>query len=70
MCQERLIKLFSDYDYEIRYHLGKANVVTDTLSRKEKVKPRRVQAMSMTIKLSVKDKILAAHGEASKVENG
>ncbi|GJS22344.1 hypothetical protein Tco_0450976 [Tanacetum coccineum] len=28
----RLIELFSDYDCEIRYHLGKANVVADALS--------------------------------------
>ncbi|GJS80987.1 hypothetical protein Tco_0747528 [Tanacetum coccineum] len=34
---------------EIRYHLRKANVVDDTLSRKEIVKPRRVRAMSMPI---------------------
>ncbi|GJU73238.1 putative reverse transcriptase domain-containing protein [Tanacetum coccineum] len=31
----RWIELFSDYDCEIRYHLGKANVVADALSRKE-----------------------------------
>ncbi|GJZ68907.1 hypothetical protein Tco_0632457 [Tanacetum coccineum] len=35
------IELFSDYDYEIRYHPGKANVVADELSRKERVKPKR-----------------------------
>nr|GEV82381.1 reverse transcriptase domain-containing protein [Tanacetum cinerariifolium] len=29
-------ELFSDYDYEIRYHLGKANVVADTLTHKSK----------------------------------
>ncbi|GKB23660.1 hypothetical protein Tco_0863061 [Tanacetum coccineum] len=48
---------------------GKANVVADALSRKERVKPRRVRAMSMTIRSSVKDKILTAQSEASKVEN-
>nr|GEX36879.1 retrotransposon protein, putative, Ty3-gypsy subclass [Tanacetum cinerariifolium] len=36
MRQRRWIELFSDYDYEIRYHCGKANVVADALSRKEK----------------------------------
>nr|GEU46571.1 putative reverse transcriptase domain, ribonuclease H-like domain, aspartic peptidase domain protein [Tanacetum cinerariifolium] len=30
------LELLSDYDCEIRYHLGKANVVADALSRKEK----------------------------------
>ncbi|GKB41000.1 putative reverse transcriptase domain-containing protein [Tanacetum coccineum] len=43
------------------------NVVADALSRKERVKPRRVRAMSMTIQSGVKDKILAAQGKASKV---
>ncbi|GJU97252.1 putative nucleotidyltransferase, ribonuclease H [Tanacetum coccineum] len=43
------IELFSDYDCEIRYHPGKANVVADALSRKEKVKPKRVRAMNMTL---------------------
>nr|GEV94785.1 putative reverse transcriptase domain-containing protein [Tanacetum cinerariifolium] len=41
MRQRRWIELFSDYDCEIRYHLGKANVVADVLSRKERVKPKR-----------------------------
>ncbi|GKF22129.1 putative reverse transcriptase domain-containing protein, partial [Tanacetum coccineum] len=67
--QRRWIELFSDYDCEISYHPGKANVMADALSRKERVKPRRMRAMSMTIQSDVKDKILAAQGEASKVEN-
>ncbi|GJV06196.1 putative reverse transcriptase domain-containing protein [Tanacetum coccineum] len=69
MRQRIWIKLFSDYDCEIRYHPGKANVVVDALSKKERVKPRRVRAMSMTIQSSVKDNILVAQHEASKIEN-
>ncbi|GJZ80543.1 putative nucleotidyltransferase, ribonuclease H [Tanacetum coccineum] len=57
--------LFSDYDCEIRYHPGKANVVADALSRKERLKPKRVRAMNMTLQSSIKDKILAAQREAS-----
>ncbi|GKB96081.1 putative reverse transcriptase domain-containing protein [Tanacetum coccineum] len=37
MRQRRWIELFSDYDYESRYHLGKANVVADALSEASKV---------------------------------
>nr|GEV03556.1 hypothetical protein [Tanacetum cinerariifolium] len=36
MRQRRWIELFSDYECEIRYHLGKANVVADSLSKKER----------------------------------
>ncbi|GKB77061.1 putative reverse transcriptase domain-containing protein [Tanacetum coccineum] len=57
--------LFSDYDCEIRYHPGKANVVADALSRKERVKPKRIRAMNMTLQLSIKDRILATQKEAS-----
>ncbi|GJT17754.1 putative reverse transcriptase domain-containing protein [Tanacetum coccineum] len=57
--------LFSDYDYEVRYHPGKANVVADALSRKERVKPKRVRAMNMTFQSSIKGRILAAQEEAS-----
>ncbi|GJR66660.1 putative reverse transcriptase domain-containing protein [Tanacetum coccineum] len=69
MRQRRWIELFSDYECEIRYHPGKANVVADALSRKERVKPKRVRAMAMTIHSGVKGMILAAQGEAFDQEN-
>nr|GEY59121.1 putative reverse transcriptase domain-containing protein [Tanacetum cinerariifolium] len=38
--------------------------VADALSRKEKVKPKRVRAMNMILRSSIKDRILAAQKEA------
>jgi ribonuclease HI len=37
MHQRRWLELIKDYDCEIRYHPGKANVVVDALSRKKKL---------------------------------
>ncbi|GJZ15637.1 putative reverse transcriptase domain-containing protein [Tanacetum coccineum] len=66
MRQRRWIELLSYYDCEIRYHPGKANVVADALSRKERVKPLRVKALVMTIGLDLLSRILEAQNEASK----
>nr|GEU88160.1 putative reverse transcriptase domain-containing protein [Tanacetum cinerariifolium] len=43
---------------------GKANVVADALSRKERVNPKRVKAMNMTLQSSIKDRILSDQKEA------
>ncbi|GJX74543.1 putative reverse transcriptase domain-containing protein [Tanacetum coccineum] len=69
MRQRRWLELLSDYDCDIRYHPGKANVVADALSRKERVKPLRVRALVMTIGLNLPKQILEAQTEALKPEN-
>nr|GEV61144.1 hypothetical protein [Tanacetum cinerariifolium] len=66
MRQRHWLELLSDYDCEIRYHLGKANVVGDALSRKERIKPLRVHALVMTIGLDLPRQILEAQTEAIK----
>ncbi|GKC16051.1 putative reverse transcriptase domain-containing protein [Tanacetum coccineum] len=69
MRQRRWLELLSDYDYDIRYHPGKANVVADALSRKERDEPLRVRALVMTISLDLPKQILAAQIEALKPKN-
>nr|GEY04841.1 putative reverse transcriptase domain-containing protein [Tanacetum cinerariifolium] len=69
MRQRRWLELLSDYDCDIRYHLGKANVVADALSRKERIEPLRVRALVMNIGLDLPKQILEAQIEALKPEN-
>ncbi|GKC69520.1 putative reverse transcriptase domain-containing protein [Tanacetum coccineum] len=67
--QRRWLELLSDYDCDIRYHSGKANVVADALSHKEQIEPLRVRALVMTIGLDLPTQILKAQIEALKPEN-
>ncbi|GKD82347.1 hypothetical protein Tco_1349186, partial [Tanacetum coccineum] len=69
MRQHRWLELLSDYDCEIRYHSGKANVVAGALSRKEWIKPLWVRTLVMTIGLDLPRQILEAQIEAMKPEN-
>ncbi|GJY46572.1 putative reverse transcriptase domain-containing protein [Tanacetum coccineum] len=69
MRQRRWLKLLSDYDCELRYHPGKANVLADALSRKSRPKPLRVRTLVMTIGLNLLVQILNAQVEAIKEDN-
>nr|GFA57759.1 putative reverse transcriptase domain-containing protein [Tanacetum cinerariifolium] len=67
--QRHWLELLSDYDYDISYHPGKANVVADALSRKERDVPLRVRALVMTISLDLPKQIMAAQIKALKPNN-
>ncbi|GJR95233.1 putative nucleotidyltransferase, ribonuclease H [Tanacetum coccineum] len=67
-CTRRWIELLSDYDCVIRYHTGKANVVADALSRKDK-EPIRVRALVVTVHNNLPEQIRNAQVEACKEEN-
>ncbi|GJX51335.1 putative reverse transcriptase domain-containing protein [Tanacetum coccineum] len=69
MRQHHWLELLSDYDCEICYHPGKANVVANALSRKERIKPLRVRSLVMTIGLDLPKQILEAQTEARKPKN-
>ncbi|GJW89358.1 hypothetical protein Tco_0164698 [Tanacetum coccineum] len=69
MRQRRWIELLSDYDCEFHYHPGKANVVADALSRKEREKPLRVRSLVMTVHTNLPERILNAQTKAMKEEN-
>nr|GFB10329.1 putative reverse transcriptase domain-containing protein [Tanacetum cinerariifolium] len=57
------------YDCEICYHPGKANVVADALSRKEREKPLRVRSLVLTNHKDLMQQILEAQVESLKKEN-
>ncbi|GKE97178.1 putative reverse transcriptase domain-containing protein [Tanacetum coccineum] len=52
------------------YGTKSANMVADALSRKERVKPKRVRAMNMILQSSIKDRILTAQKEAVDESDG
>ncbi|GJY28814.1 putative reverse transcriptase domain-containing protein [Tanacetum coccineum] len=64
--QRRWLELLADYDCEIRYYPGKANVVADAFSRKESL---CIRSLIMTLHPKLPTQILEAQTEAIKEEN-
>nr|GEU57315.1 putative reverse transcriptase domain-containing protein [Tanacetum cinerariifolium] len=69
MRQRRWLELLVDYDCEICYHPGKANVVADALRQKVRIKPLRVRALVMTLHPKLPSQILEAQNKAMKEKN-
>lgn len=69
MRQRRWLDVVKDYDCEILYHRGKANVVVDALSRRAEGAPMRDICMRLTVMTPVLDTISGAQAEAVRPEN-
>nr|GEW99435.1 putative reverse transcriptase domain-containing protein [Tanacetum cinerariifolium] len=67
--QRRWIDLLSDYNCEIWHHPGKANVMADALSQKERNKPLRIRALMMTVRNDLPKHIRKAQKELMKRKN-
>ena len=68
MRQRRWLDVLKDYDCEILYHPGKANVVADALSRKVSAAPIRYLCLRMTVITPLLERIREAQVEGLKEE--
>ena len=64
MRQRRWLELLKDYDYEILYHPGKANIVADALSRKVNLERKRPRALRIEVVSTIVESIRKAQEEA------
>ncbi|GJR13895.1 putative reverse transcriptase domain-containing protein [Tanacetum coccineum] len=65
----RQSKVHEENYTKIRYHPGKANVMADALSRKERNRPLSVRSLVMTVHNNLPKQILEAQKEAMKKKN-
>ncbi|KAI3769855.1 hypothetical protein L6452_00969 [Arctium lappa] len=69
MRQRRWMELLTDYDCKIEYHPGKANVVADALSRKERRENLMMVATVAEVTPTILEDIKRFQTEALKPEN-
>ncbi|TLX69919.1 hypothetical protein E9993_22690, partial [Labilibacter sediminis] len=69
MRQQRAMELIKDYDCEILYHPGKANVVADALSRKASHSYVCYTLTHTAVKFTILDELKSWQQEALKPEN-
>jgi hypothetical protein len=67
MRQRRWLELIKDYELEIHYHLGKANVVADTLSRKHHCNHLMIQPITSCCDLEEMDLHVIPHGALTNI---
>jgi hypothetical protein len=67
MRQRRWLKLIKDYDLEVHYHLGKANMVADALSRKHRCNHLTVQSHSSYCDPEEPSLQVVPHGRLSNI---
>ncbi|KAJ9536105.1 hypothetical protein OSB04_un000715 [Centaurea solstitialis] len=69
MRQRRWLELLKDYDCDLLYHPGKANVVADALSRKNYGDSVGVTLNRISVVSSLMERIKASQAEALREEN-
>jgi hypothetical protein len=67
MRQQRWLELIKDYELEVHYHPEKANVITDTLSRKPRCNHLAVQSHSSCCDPKETSLYVVPHGRLNNI---
>jgi hypothetical protein len=63
------METLSDYEFELKYHPRKANVVAGALSFKERTKPTKVRSMRLDVRVDLMDRLKQTQISALEEEN-